>query len=378
MHFGYFDNAATTELCEPVRQAMIRAMDCFGNPSSLYDLGIHSQQLVESARRKIAVQLKAKPNEIIFTSGGTEADNLAIFGAVSARKRLGNRVVTTGFEHAAVRNSMAELQRRGFEVVYLPPNTDGTVAPEAFEQAINQDTILVSVMQINNETGAYLPVERLSRIIREKQAPALLHCDAVQGFGKYSMVPEKCGIDLMTISAHKIHGPKGIGALYIRNGVRILPQLFGGEQQNGLRPGTEPVILIAGFGAAVDVLGNLRENEQSAARVKAFLIQKLSELPDVIINSPSLSSAYILNVSVLGLKSETLLHFLERDGIYVSAGSACAKGKASAVIQALGYDRRRADSVLRISMSRYSTVEEAQTLVDGILRAQQTLIHTKK
>lgn len=378
MRFGYFDNAATTELCEPVRQAMIHAMDCFGNPSSLYDLGIQGQQLVESARRKIAVQLKAKPNEIIFTSGGTEADNLAIFGAVSARKRLGNRVVTTGFEHAAVRNSMAELQRRGFEVVYLPPNADGTVAPEAFEQAINQDTILVSVMQINNETGAYLPVERLSRIIREKQAPALLHCDAVQGFGKYALFPEKCGIDLMTISAHKIHGPKGIGALYIRNGVRILPQLFGGEQQNGLRPGTEPVILIAGFGAAVDALGNLRENEQSAARVKAFLIQKLSELPDVIINSPSLSSAYILNVSVLGLKSETLLHFLERDGIYVSAGSACAKGKASAVIQALGYDRRRADSVLRISMSRYSTVEEAQTLVDGILRAQQTLIHTKK
>ncbi len=378
MRFGYFDNAATTELCEPVRQAMIHAMDCFGNPSSLYDLGIQGQQLVESARRKIAVQLKAKPNEIIFTSGGTEADNLAIFGAVSARKRLGNRVVTTGFEHAAVRNSMAELQRRGFEVVYLPPNADGIVAPEAFEQTINQDTILVSVMQINNETGAYLPVERLSRIIREKQAPALLHCDAVQGFGKYALFPEKCGIDLMTISAHKIHGPKGIGALYIRNGVRILPQLFGGEQQNGLRPGTEPVILIAGFGAAVDALGNLRENEQSAARVKAFLIQKLSELPDVIINSPSLSSAYILNVSVLGLKSETLLHFLERDGIYVSAGSACAKGKASAVIQALGYDRRRADSVLRISMSRYSTVEEAQTLVDGILRAQQTLIHTKK
>ncbi len=378
MRFGYFDNAATTELCEPVRQAMIHAMDCFGNPSSLYDLGIQGQQLVESARRKIAVQLKAKPNEIIFTSGGTEADNLAIFGAVSARKRLGNRVVTTGFEHAAVRNSMAELQRRGFEVVYLPPNADGTVAPEAFEQAINQDTILVSVMQINNETGAYLPVERLSRIIREKQAPALLHCDAVQGFGKYALFPEKCGIDLMTISAHKIHGPKGIGALYIRNGVRILPQLFGGEQQNGLRPGTEPVILIAGFGAAVDALGNLRENAQNAARVKAFLIQKLSELPDVIINSPSLSSAYILNVSVLGLKSETLLHFLERDGIYVSAGSACAKGKASAVIQALGYDRRRADSVLRISMSRYSTVEEAQTLVDGILRAQQTLIHTKK
>lgn len=378
MRFGYFDNAATTELCEPVRQQMIHAMDFFGNPSSLYDLGISSQNLIESARRKIAMQLKAKPNEIFFTSGGTEADNLAIFGAVRARKRLGNRVVTTGFEHAAVRNSMAELQRRGFEVVYLPPNADGTVAPEAFEQAINQDTILVSVMQINNETGAYLPVERLSRIIREKQAPALLHCDAVQGFGKYALFPEKCGIDLMTISAHKIHGPKGIGALYIRNGVRILPQLFGGEQQNGLRPGTEPVILIAGFGAAVDALGNLRENEQSAARVKAFLIQKLSELPDVIINSPSLSSAYILNVSVLGLKSETLLHFLERDGIYVSAGSACAKGKASAVIQALGYDRRRADSVLRISMSRYSTVEEAQTLVDGILRAQQTLIHTKK
>lgn len=378
MRFGYFDNAATTELCEPVRQQMIHAMDFFGNPSSLYDLGISSQNLIESARRKIAMQLKAKPNEIFFTSGGTEADNLAIFGAVRARKRLGNRIVTTGFEHAAVRNSMAELRRQGFDVVCLPPDADGTVAPEAFEQAINQDTILVSVMQINNETGAYLPVERLSRIIREKQAPALLHCDAVQGFGKYALFPEKCGIDLMTISAHKIHGPKGIGALYIRNGVRILPQLFGGEQQNGLRPGTEPVILIAGFGAAVDALGNLRENEQSAARVKAFLIQKLSELPDVIINSPSLSSAYILNVSVLGLKSETLLHFLERDGIYVSAGSACAKGKASAVIQALGYDRRRADSVLRISMSRYSTVEEAQTLVDGILRAQQTLIHTKK
>lgn len=378
MRFGYFDNAATTELCEPVRQQMIHAMDFFGNPSSLYDLGISSQNLIESARRKIAMQLKAKPNEIFFTSGGTEADNLAIFGAVRARKRLGNRIVTTGFEHAAVRNSMAELRRQGFDVVCLPPDADGTVAPEAFEQAINQDTILVSVMQINNETGAYLPVERLSRIIWEKQAPALLHCDAVQGFGKYALFPEKCGIDLMTISAHKIHGPKGIGALYIRNGVRILPQLFGGEQQNGLRPGTEPVILIAGFGAAVDALGNLRENEQSAARVKAFLIQKLSELPDVIINSPSLSSAYILNVSVLGLKSETLLHFLERDGIYVSAGSACAKGKASAVIQALGYDRRRADSVLRISMSRYSTVEEAQTLVDGILRAQQTLIHTKK
>ncbi|MBQ2676075.1 MAG: cysteine desulfurase [Clostridia bacterium] len=375
---GYLDNAATTQLCDESKNAIISALDCFGNPSSLHKLGQISSAQLESARANVANEIKADKSEIYFTSGGTESDNLAIRGAAMALKRRGNKIVTTAFEHAAVLSAMADLQKQGFEVVYLNPDESGTVPVSAFENAIDDKTILVSCMYINNETGAVLPVQSLKAIIKRKKSPAVLHCDATQAFGKYTLNPEKEGIDLMTLSAHKIHGPKGVGALYIKKGVRVLPITFGGGQEKTIRPGTEPLPLILGFAVAVESLGDKKANEQNALQIKEYLKNKLSEFDDVVINSPENSTAYILNFSVMGIRSETMLHFLEQKGVYVSSGSACSKGKASHVLSALNFNRDRIDSAVRVSFSRYSTVEDADMLYDAIKEARTSLIRSKR
>ena len=377
LNTAYFDNSATTMLCDEAKAAIKEACDMYGNPSSLHKMGILSSRMLENARKTVAESIGADVSEIYFTSGGTESDNMAIVGAVKALHRRGKKIVTTAFEHSAVIHTMKQLETYGFEVVYLKPDESGTVPIRAFLDAIDEQTILVSCMSVNNETGAVLPVELIKKAIIKKKSPALFHCDATQSYLKYPINPNRSGIDLMTLSAHKIHGPKGVGALYIKKGVRILPRTFGGEQEKGLRPGTEPLILINGFAAAVKVFGNSAENAKKCAEIKQYIIEKLKNESDILINSPKNSSDYILSISVLGIRSETMLHFLEQDDIYVSSGSACAKGKPSHVLTALGFDKKRADSTIRISFSKFNTQEQADRLIDGIITAKNSLIKSK-
>lgn len=377
LNTAYFDNSATTMLCDEAKAAIKEACDMYGNPSSLHKMGILSSRMLENARKTVAESIGADVSEIYFTSGGTESDNMAIVGAVKALHRRGKKIVTTAFEHSAVIHTMKQLETYGFEVVYLKPDESGTVPIRAFLDAIDEQTILVSCMSVNNETGAVLPVELIKKAIIKKKSPALFHCDATQSYLKYPINPNRLGIDLMTLSAHKIHGPKGVGALYIKKGVRILPRTFGGEQEKGLRPGTEPLILINGFAAAVKVFGNSAENAKKCAEIKQYIIEKLKNESDILINSPKNSSDYILSISVLGIRSETMLHFLEQDDIYVSSGSACAKGKPSHVLTALGFDKKRADSTIRISFSKFNTFKQADRLIDGIITAKNSLIKSK-
>ena len=252
---AYLDNSATTPLCDAAKQWMLTAMDtAWGNPSSLHEKGFEAEALREKARRAVADVLRCSEKNLTFTSGGTEANNLAVFGAAAAGRRKGNRVVVSAVEHPSVLEAAKQLGEQGFEVVLLPVDRFGTVPVQALEEAINEQTVLVSLMHTNNELGAMEPIEAVPALLKRKGAPALFHVDAVQAFGKLPVFPEKIGADLLTVTAHKIHGPKGAGALYIRKGVRLAPRVFGGEQENRLRPGTEPMIAIAGFGGAASVM----------------------------------------------------------------------------------------------------------------------------
>lgn len=378
MQFGYFDNAATTELCPAAKSAMISALEVFGNPSSFHTIGQKAADLLDDSKKTVADFIKAEPSEIYFTSGGTESDNLAIIGAANALRRRGNKIVTTAFEHSAVMGAVKHLEECGFEVIRLEPSSNKTVSIEDFEKAIDSKTVLVSCMSVNNETGAVLPIDKLKSIIKKANSPALLHVDATQSFGKYPIYPEKLGIDLLTFSSHKIHGPKGIGALYIKKGVRLLPIIHGGEQQNGLRPGTEATVLIAGFAAAIKDIGNMTENLEVVREINEHIKERLEKIEGVVINSPNNASEYVLNASVLGYKSETLLHYLNSKGFFISSGSACAKGKKSHVLTSLGLDNSTADSALRISFNKYNTIDEADALVDEIISATKTLIRAKR
>ena len=376
MQKGYFDNAATTELCGKAKSAMTAALDLFGNPSSFHKIGTQTADMIDNARKTAADFIKVGAGEIYFTSGGTESDNLAIIGAAEALKRRGKRIVTTAFEHSAVMGAVSELEQRGFEVIRLKPESDGTVSAEQLADAVNNDTVLVSCMASNNETGAILPIEEISGIIKRAGAPAYFHVDATQSFGKYAIYPEKLGIDLMTFSSHKIHGPKGVGALYKSKKCRILPIIHGGEQQGGIRPGTEPTVLIAGFAAAIEDIGDMAENEKKVGALKNAAAEKLLGA-GLIMNSPKDSSAYLLNVSMPGFKSETVLHYLDAKGFCISSGSACSKGRQSHVLQSLGFDKKRSDSALRISFSKYNEPDETNRLCDEIINASKTLIRVK-
>lgn len=377
MSEAYFDNSATTMLCEKAKQSIINACECYGNPSSLHKLGTVSNEMLKASREVIAKSIGAKADEIYFTSGGTESDNIALLGAAHSLCRRGKRIVTTAFEHPAVINTLKQLEAEGFEVVYLKPDESGSVPMSAFLEAINEQTILVSCMSVNNETGAILPIQSIKKIIEKKKSPAYFHCDLTQSYLKYPVSVKKLGVDLLTLSAHKIHGPKGVGALFVKKGVRILAHTFGGEQEKGLRPGTESLILINGFKGAVEDFGNATENAQKVKEIKDYIIEKLKNESDVIINSPENSSDYILSIAVLGIRSETMLHFLESENIFVSSGSACAKGKASHVLTALGYDKKRSDSTIRISFSKLNTLYQADMLINGIITAKNTLIKSK-
>jgi cysteine desulfurase len=374
----YLDNSATTSVCRRASQRMKDYMDsCFGNPSSLHGLGIDAQVRYEDCVRTIAGEFGCDEREIYLTSCGTESNNTAVFGAVGALRRRGNRIVTTAVEHHSVLLPMQELEKRGFDVVYLSPDKDGKFTDEAIAGAVTPDTILVSMMAVNNETGAVLPVSRLRAAVRAAGSEALIHCDAVQALGKIDISPDRLGADLVSVSAHKIHGPKGIGALYIRRGCRIVPLMFGGGQGRGMRPGTESTLLAEGFAGAVEALPDKKSALERAAALRGRLISGLKELSGVTVNSPEDALPYVVNFSVGGVRSETMLHFLEQRQVYVSSGSACAKGEQSHVLSAYGLSRGLSDSAIRASFSYDSTEEDVDALLDGVKAGLLTLKRRK-
>ena len=352
----YLDNAATTKPCvEAVRAAAECAEQCFGNPSSLHRMGIEAEKVLIKTK-DIILQRLGKEGEVYFTSGATESNNLAVFGTANALKRRGNRIVTTAIEHPSVAQPMKKLQEQGFEVVELKP-----CEHEDFEQAIvdavDDKTILVSCMAVNNETGFVIDSKRVYNGVKKRFPGCVVHADGVQGFCKVPIFA-----DLISVSAHKIHGMKGVGALYKSKAVRLVPNVYGGGQQGGLRSGTEPVERISAFGAAVRAYP---ENSDCFSELKEYLVKPLSNLSGVTLNSRN-SLPNILNFSVKGVRSEIMLHFLEEREIYVSSGSACSRGKISPVLAALGISAAEADSAIRVSFCRDNTKEEIDLLIEGI------------
>ena len=375
----YLDNSATTRVCEKSAEKVLELMtQCYGNPSSLHKKGLEAQREVAHARQAVAVSLGAQPREIIFTSGGTEANNLAVLGGAAAGRRRGKRIVTTAIEHPSVLEPMRQLEKEGFEVVFLTPDTDGRVPEEAVLKAVTGDTILISVMAVNNELGSIQPIEVLKKAVKRAGAPALVHVDGVQAYGKLPLRPEKLGIDLLTVSGHKIHGPKGVGALYVSKNARILPRTFGGGQERELRPGTEAAPLIAGLGAAVEELPDWRQAYSRMEKLRVYTLQKLSGLEGVEVNSPVEGLPYLLNFSALGIRSETMLHFLAQRGIYVSSGSACAKGKQSHVLKAAGLPDSRISSAIRVGFSRENTERDADALAEGVREGLACLARARR
>lgn len=370
---AYLDNSATTKPCEECVNAVAKMMtDCFGNPSSLHDLGISAMKEVILARQAVAESLGVSREEIIFTSGGTEANNLALFGAIKARKRLGNRIVTTAIEHESVLQSAEELEKQGFEVIYLSPDKNGNISDEQVYDAINSDTILVSMMYVNNEVGTIMPIKCIERAIKRASAPALLHIDCVQAYGKMPINAKKLGADLITVTAHKIHGPKGVGALYINKEANLTAQnfarTFGGEQEKKIRPGTEASPLIAGFGAAVNALPNMAEQKKAIKELNAYARQELGKIDGIIFNNDDTATPYIINIYVpTFMRSQTVLQELSANyGVYVSNGSACAKGKKSHVLTAMALSDEIIDKSIRISFSRYNTKDDVDTLCNAL------------
>ena len=371
----YLDNSATTKVSMRAAEKMNEIfLNTYGNPSSLHSMGLEAEHELKNAGKVIAASIGATENEIIFTSGGTEANNLAVSGAAHARKKRGNKIVTTMIEHSSVYETCRALSDEGFEVVFLKPDEQGHISQDDLREAIDENTILVSMMYVNNEVGSILPVKLVQRIIKKKKAPALFHCDAVQAYGKLPIKVSAIGCDLMTISAHKVHGPKGCGALYIKKGTHIKPLFYGGEQGRKIRPGTEPLPLICGFAEAVSEISELSAREKYVRDLRSQTLRGLLDIDGVVLNSPEDALPYILNVSAVGIRSETMLHFLEKKNIYVSSGSACAKGKKSHVLTAMGLNDKRADSALRISFSHDSTPEEADVLINAVKEGVQTLV----
>lgn len=361
---AYFDNSATTRCYPEVAEIVVKAMtEDFGNPSAMHKKGVEAEQYVKRSAETLARLMKVNAKEILFTSGGTESDNLALFGAAQANKRRGNHIITTSVEHAAVGQPMERLQEQGFEVTVLPVDSRGVVKMDVLETALRLDTILVSVMYVNNEVGAVMPVEEIGRLVHEKSPNALFHVDAIQAFGKYRIYPKRMGIDLLSVSGHKIHGPKGTGFLYINEKAKVQPQILGGGQQNGMRSGTDNVPGIAGLGVAAEMIYQDFENKvEHLYQLKERLADGLLKLPDVILNGMGLreGAPQILSASFIGIRSEVLLHTLEDRGIYVSAGSACSshKRKASDTLSAMEMPKEQKESTLRFSFSEENTFEE--------------------
>lgn len=361
---AYFDNSATTRCYKEVADIVVKTMtEDFGNPSAMHLKGVEAEKYVRDSAQTLARLLKVNEKEIIFTSGGTESNNLALFGGAEANKRMGNHIITTAVEHAAVGQPVERLEHMGYEVTIVPVDERGVVRLDALEKALLEDTILVSTMYVNNEVGAVMPVEEIARLVHEKSPKAFYHVDAIQAFGKYRIYPKKLGIDMLSVSSHKIHGPKGVGFLYINDKVRVQPQILGGGQQAGMRSGTDNVPGIAGLGVAAEmVYTDFEEKIKHMYQLKEHLAEGFLKLPDVRLNGMELreGAPQILSASFMGVRSEVLLHTLEDRGIYVSAGSACSshKRKAAGTLSAMGMEAAQRESTLRFSFSEENTFEE--------------------
>lgn len=362
----YFDNAATTKIIPEVRTIMLETMDHeYGNPSSMHKKGVEAEKYIRYTKNVISKQLKCEAKEIICTSGGTESNNLALIGIALANKRAGNHIITTGIEHASVYNPILYLQDFGFRVTFLKVDSTGKVDLEDLKASLCEDTILVSTMLVNNEIGTIEPVEEISKIIKEYNENIIYHVDAVQAFGKMLIYPKRVGIDALSMSGHKIHGPKGSGALFVDKRVKIKPILYGGGQEKGMRSGTENTTAIAGMGKACEVMyQNLQENTEKMKLVKKTLIDGATKIEGV--TSHSGEAVHIVSLSFEGVRSEVLLHALEEKGICVSAGSACSSNHPaiSGVLKAIGLEQNLLDSTLRFSLCEHNTIEEAEYTIE--------------
>lgn len=373
---AYLDNSATTQCSQTAADLMMRLLrEDYGNPSSLHNRGMEAENYVKEARKRIAQTLKVNEKEIYFTSGGSESNNLAIVGSALANKRSGMHVITTMIEHPSVANPFAYLEELGFAVTYLPVDAYGCISLEDLQEAMCSDTILVSMMHVNNEIGAVEPIEEAARVIKQKNPNCLFHVDAIQSYGKFRIYPKRMGIDLLSVSGHKIHGPKGSGFLFVRDKVKVHPLILGGGQERGMRSGTENVPAIAGLGqAAMEIYQNFESNQTRMYRLRDYFIQEVEQIDGVSVNGHKdhRSAPHIVSVSVSGVRSEVLLHALEDKQIYVSAGSACSSNKpaVSRTLQSIGLKRELLESTVRFSFSVHTTKEE----IDYALEAMRGLV----
>ena len=372
----YLDNAATTKVCPEAAQAAMEAMtQIYGNPSSTHTKGREAKHLLDRCRKQVADALGCSASELFFTSCGSESDNWALIAGAESMKRTGKHIISSSVEHDAIRKTLAKLEKMGYEVTTLSPDSSGAISPEAVENALREDTILVSLMMVNNETGGVTDIHAISEILRRKGSKALLHTDAVQAFMKVPFSAKKLGADMISISGHKIHAPKGIGALYIKSGVKLKPFIEGGSQESGLRAGTEAMPQIAAFAEACSVATKgLAENCARMASLKNYAIEKLSE------NIPEFTyvrsdAPHILSISLPGWRSEVLMNLLETKEVYVSKSSACKKGGRSHVLEAIGLKPEVIDGAIRVGLSRYTTQEDIDALVLGLTEARERLSH---
>ena len=369
---AYLDNSATTRCLEEVTDKMVHIMrEDYGNPSSMHMRGVEAEKYIKEAKAFFASNLKVNEKEIYFTSGGTESNNLALIGCAMANRRAGNHLITTSVEHASVLNTMKYLEEQGFRVTYLPVDEDGRVSLDALKEAICEETILVSCMYVNNEVGAVQPIEEIGKIIREKNPAILFHVDAIQAYGKYHIYPNRQGIDLLSVSGHKIHGPKGVGLLYVNKRVKIRPILFGGGQQNGMRSGTENVPGCVGLGvAAREAYKDFDARIEKLYTLREHLIAGLKPLGGVTINGSEdrTNAPQIVSASFEGVRSEVLLHALEDKGVYVSSGSACSSNHPgiSGTLKGIGVKKELLDSTIRFSLGDLNTEEEVDYAI-GVL-----------
>ncbi len=376
----YLDNAATTRVADAVADvadAVLR--ECFANPSSLYASGARSEVLVANARETVAASLGARAQELVFTAGGSEGNNLAILGAVKARGAWADHIVVTGYEHPSVQNPIAALEKEGWRVTVMPPDESGHIDAQSLIDAVGPKTALVAAMHVNNEIGSVLDVRALARAVKEKNGRAAVHVDGVQAWGKVPIRLNETAIDSYTVSGHKIHAPKGVGALYLRRGYHIAPVFLGGGQEAKRRPGTENVAYIAALAKAAERMGaDAAAREAHIAALNALLWQRLAELPGITRNSPPDARPELANFSVDGIKSETMLHFLDSKGICVSSGSACSRGEASHTLTAMGLARRRIDTALRVSFCADSTPDDVNALADALAEGIRTLAKMRR
>ena len=371
----YLDNSATTAVSKAAADKAYAVMTrLYGNPSSLHSKGIEAENELKNARKSVALRLRVSDEEITFTSGGTEANNLALFGAAYARLRERKKIIISAVEHSSVTEAAKRLEAEGFQVERIAPRKDGLIHPEDVAAAADKNTSLVSVMLVNNETGAIMPVSEIFAAVKAKDEKILCHTDAVQAFGKLEIKAKALGADLISVSGHKVHAPKGVGALYIKKGVRLVSRQYGGEQEKRIRPGTENLPAITAFGVACDMF-DIENNYKTVSALNNYAKKKLLQIEGVTLNSPEAALPYVLNISAGRVRSETMLHFLEEREVFVSSGSACAKGKPSHVLSAMGLSREKADSALRISFCKHNTLEDIDAVCEGVAIGLKVLAH---